>query len=72
MVFGCSLFGILANRIGIKPVLIIDTLGYAPYSASLYINNQYGTEWFVLFGGVTCGITLGYGDVKDRGKYTGI
>lgn len=44
MVFGCSLFGILANRIGIKPVLIIDTLGYAPYSASLYVNDQYGTE----------------------------
>ncbi|KAK1755436.1 major facilitator superfamily domain-containing protein [Echria macrotheca] len=84
MVFGCSLFGILANRIGIKPVLIIGTLGYAPYSASLYVNNRYGTEWFVLFGGVTCGIAasalwasegaiaLGYGDVKDRGKFTGI
>lgn len=84
MVFGCSLFGILANKIGIKPVLIIGTLGYVPYSASLYVNNRYGTEWFVLFGGVTCGIAasalwasegaiaLGYGDVKDRGKYTDI
>ncbi|KAK3902932.1 major facilitator superfamily domain-containing protein [Staphylotrichum tortipilum] len=84
MVFGCTLFGILANRIGIKKVLIIGTLGYAPYSASLYVNNRYGTEWFVLFGGVTCGIAasalwasegavaLGYGDVKDRGKFTGI
>ncbi|KAK3352731.1 major facilitator superfamily domain-containing protein [Lasiosphaeria hispida] len=84
MVFGCSLFGILANKIGIKTVLIIGTLGYAPYSASLYVNNRYGTEWFVLFGGATCGIAasalwasegaiaLGYGDVKDRGKFTGI
>ncbi|CAP71851.1 uncharacterized protein PODANS_6_7900 [Podospora anserina S mat+] len=84
MVFGCPLFGILANKIGVKKVLIIGTLGYAPYSASLYVNNRYGTEWFVLFGGVTCGIAasalwasegaiaLGYGDIKDRGKFTGI
>ncbi|KAK0721862.1 major facilitator superfamily domain-containing protein [Lasiosphaeria miniovina] len=84
MAFGCSLFGILANRIGLKWVLIIGTLGYAPYSASLYVNNRYGVEWFVLFGGATCGIAasalwasegaiaLGYGDVKDRGKFTGI
>jgi hypothetical protein len=81
MVFGCTIFGIVANRIGVKKVLIIGTLGYAPYSASLYVNNRYGTEWFVLFGGVTCGIAasalwasegaiaLGYGDVKDRGKF---
>ncbi|KAK4125176.1 MFS general substrate transporter [Parathielavia appendiculata] len=84
MVFGCTIFGIVANRIGVKKVLIIGTLGYAPYSASLYVNNRYGTEWFVLFGGATCGIAasalwasegaiaLGYGDVKDRGKFTGI
>ncbi|KAK3324406.1 major facilitator superfamily domain-containing protein [Cercophora scortea] len=84
MVFGCSIFGVLANKIGLKTVLIIGTLGYAPYSASLYVNNRYGTEWFVLFGGATCGIAasalwaaegaiaLGYGDVEDRGKFTGI
>jgi len=84
MVFGCSIFAILANKIGIKWVLILGTLGYAPYSAALYVNNRYGVEWFVLFGGATCGIAasalwasegaiaLGYGDVKDRGKFTGI
>ncbi|KAM0330174.1 hypothetical protein ACHAQA_004347 [Verticillium albo-atrum] len=84
MVFGCSIFSILANRIGLKKVLIIGTLGYAPYSAALYVNNRYGTEWFVLFGGATCGIAasalwasegaiaLGYADVGDRGKFTGI
>ncbi|KAL4799464.1 major facilitator superfamily domain-containing protein [Aspergillus venezuelensis] len=84
MVFGCPLFSILANRYGLRRVLILGTLGYAPYSASLYVNNRYGTEWFVLFGGVTCGIAasalwssegaiaLGYGSVNDRGKYTGI
>ncbi|KAF4822725.1 UNC93-like protein [Colletotrichum siamense] len=84
MVFGCSIFAILANKIGLKNVLIIGTLGYAPYSASLYVNNRYGVEWFVLFGGATCGIaasalwaseaaiSLGYADIKDRGKFTGI
>jgi MFS family permease len=82
MVFGCSLFSILANKIGLKWVLIIGTLGYAPYSAALYTNNRYGVEWFVLLGGATCGIgasalwasesaiALGYGDVKDRGKFS--
>lgn len=81
MVFGCTIFGVLSNMIGVKKVLIIGTLGYAPYSASLYVNNRYGTEWFVLFGGVTCGIAasalwasegaiaLGYGKVEDRGKF---
>ena len=84
MVFGCSIFGVLANKIGLKWVLILGTLGYAPYSASLYVNNRYGTEWFVLVGGATCGlaasalwaaegaIALGYGDIQDRGKFTGI
>lgn len=82
MVFGCSIFSILANKFGLKNILIIGTLGYAPYSASLYVNNRYGTEWFVLFGGATCGIAasalwasegaiaLGYGGVKDRGKFS--
>lgn len=82
MVFGCSIFAVLANRFGLKPMLIIGTLGYAPYSAALYVNNRYGTEWFVLFGATTCGIAasalwategaiaLGYPTVKDRGIYS--
>jgi MFS family permease len=84
MAFGCSIFAILANKFGLKNILIFGTLGYAPYSAALYVNNRYGTEWFVLFGGATCGlaasalwasegaIALGYADVGDRGKFTGI
>ncbi|KEF61012.1 uncharacterized protein A1O9_02576 [Exophiala aquamarina CBS 119918] len=84
MVFGCSTFAILAYRFGLKPMLIIGTLGYAPYSAALYVNNRYGTEWFVLFGATTCGIAAsalwatkgaiahGYPAVNDRGIYTGI
>ncbi|KAK5987467.1 Notoamide biosynthesis cluster O'-like protein [Cladobotryum mycophilum] len=84
MTVGCSIFSILANKFGIKRVLILGTLGFAPYSASLYIFNRYGIEWFVYVGGVLCGlgasaywaaegaIAIGYADVKDRGKYTGI
>ena len=84
MVFGCPLFSVLANKFGLKNTLILGCLGYAPYSASLYVNNRYGTEWFVIFGGVTCGIAasalwasegaiaLGYPTVGDRGKFTGI
>ena len=80
MVFGCPLFGALANKIGLRTVLIIGTLGYAPYSASLYVNNRYGVEWFVLFGAVTCGIAasalwategaiaLGYPLPQHRGR----
>lgn len=82
MVFGCFIFSLLSNRFGVKKILIIGTLGYAPYSAALYVNNRYGVEWFVLFGGATCGIAasalwasegaiaLGYGGVKDRGKFS--
>ncbi|OJD26447.1 hypothetical protein ACJ73_02178 [Blastomyces percursus] len=82
--FGCTIFGVLGNRYGLRKVLIFGTLGYAPYSAALYVNNRYGPEWFVLFGGVTCGlaasalgaaegaIAMAYPTVKDRGKMTGI
>ncbi|KAK5661147.1 hypothetical protein OQA88_11038 [Cercophora sp. LCS_1] len=43
MVFGCSLFGILANKIGIKTVLIIGTLGQligASIQLSLNVKTQ--------------------------------
>lgn len=82
MVFGCIVFAAVANKFGIKKTLVIGTLGYAPYSAALYTNNRYGVEWFVLFGGATCGIAasalwasegaiaLGYAEVQDRGKFS--
>ncbi|KAF2680309.1 hypothetical protein K458DRAFT_392961 [Lentithecium fluviatile CBS 122367] len=49
-----------------------------------YVNNHYGTGWFVVFRGATCGIAasalwvsegaiaLEYAETKDRGKFTGI
>lgn len=82
MAFGCVLFSIAANKWGVKWILVLGTLGYAPYSAALYLNNRYGVEWFVLLGGATCGlagsalwaaegaIALGYATVQDRGKFS--
>lgn len=84
MAFGCPIFGVLSNKFGLKKMLIIGTLGFAPYSASLYVNNRYGVQWFVLVGALTCGISaaalwtceaavaVGYAAVNRRGIYTGI
>ncbi|KAL3460216.1 hypothetical protein BJX64DRAFT_278685 [Aspergillus heterothallicus] len=57
MVFGCTIFSGLINKLGLKTILIIGTLGYAPYSAALYCNSEYGTQWFIFLGAVTCGIS---------------
>lgn len=82
MVFLCLIFGAAANQVGVKWILVLGTLGYAPYSASLYVNNRYGVEWFVIFGGATCGIAaaalwsseaaiaLGYAGVGERGRFS--
>lgn len=84
MIFGCTLAGGLSNKIGLRWTLVLGTLGYPFYSASLYVNNRYGTEWFVLFGAVTCGlsasclwaseaaIVLGYPEHRKRGRYTAL
>ncbi|KAH9428727.1 hypothetical protein MCOR02_011272 [Pyricularia oryzae] len=84
MVFGCAVFSALANKFGLKAILIVGTLGYAPYSASLYMNNRYGVEWFVLLGAALCGISasalwaaegaiaVGYPLVHERGLYAGV
>ncbi|KAF5492474.1 UNC93-like protein [Colletotrichum siamense] len=59
MVVTCSMGSVIANKIGLKNALIFGTTGYAIYSASLYTNNRYGTEWFVYLGSAACGITAG-------------
>ncbi|KAF9453594.1 MFS general substrate transporter [Macrolepiota fuliginosa MF-IS2] len=80
----CISSAILANSIGVKHTLILGTLGWAPYSASLYQNNRYGTEWFVIFAAVICGISAGlywaaegaivlaYPEHQKRGRYLAI
>ncbi|KAF9005977.1 major facilitator superfamily domain-containing protein [Cyathus striatus] len=84
MGFGCISSALLVNAIGVKYTLILGTLGWAPYSASLYQNNRYGTEWFVILGAVICGVSAGlywaaegavvlaYPEHKKRGRYLAI
>lgn len=58
MVFASPISAIVGNRFNLKWVLVFGTLGYAPYSAALYCNSVYGTQWFLLFGAVTCGFSV--------------
>lgn len=89
MVFGlmglfCVLSPIFVNWVGVKKTLIAGTLGWSVYSASLYQNNRYGTEWFVLVGAAICGVSAGlywaaegaiilsYPEHAKRGRYLGL
>lgn len=58
MIIASPLFAIACNRWNLKWVLVVGTLGYVPYFAALYCNSAFGTEWFLLFGSVTCGISV--------------
>jgi len=81
MTITCLTGSIVANRFGIKNTLIFGTTGYVLYSAALYTNNRYGTEWFIYLGSAACGITAGlfwaaegaimlsYPEAHTRGKY---
>lgn len=76
-------YAILVNKIGIKPVIIIGTVGYVFWSAGLYQNSKDGTQWLVLFGAATCGISAAalwtgeatvailYPEDSQRGKFIG-
>ncbi|GKT83124.1 DUF895 domain membrane protein [Colletotrichum tofieldiae] len=69
----------VGNLIGMKWIVVIGTIGYVPYSAALYCNSIWGTQWFLIFGAVTCGISasalwpgeaaiaVGYPEVARRG-----
>jgi MFS family permease len=59
MGFLCLFGGPIANRIGLSWTLLLGAVGYPVYSAGLYCNNRYGTEWLVLFGAATCGMSAG-------------
>ncbi|EIW54389.1 uncharacterized protein TRAVEDRAFT_132311, partial [Trametes versicolor FP-101664 SS1] len=83
MVLSCFFSSALVNVIGIKSVLIIGTMGYAPYAAGLYTNNRFGTEWLVLVGAALCGLSAGlfwmaeaaialaYPEPYNQGKFLG-
>ncbi|CAO1636283.1 unnamed protein product [Sympodiomycopsis kandeliae] len=80
MTIGCALSGGLANKIGSKWTLLLGVIFYTPYASSLYCNNRFGTEWYVIFGAVLCGIgasmfwasegaiAVGYPSEDQRGK----
>jgi sugar phosphate permease len=56
---GCILAPVLIGRFSVKKILIAGTIGWSIYTAALYQNNRYGTEWFVLFAAVLCGASAG-------------
>lgn len=59
MIVSCWLTSSLVKYVGIKGALVVGTIGYAPYSAGLYLNNRYGVEWLVILGAAFCGISAG-------------
>ncbi|TDZ14097.1 putative membrane protein [Colletotrichum orbiculare MAFF 240422] len=59
MIVSCWLTSSIVKYIGIKGALVIGTVGFAPYSAGLYLNNRYGVEWLVIVGAACCGVSAG-------------
>ncbi|KAI8317410.1 hypothetical protein K4K59_006670 [Colletotrichum sp. SAR11_240] len=59
MIVSCWLTSSIVKFIGIKGALVIGTVGFAPYSAGLYLNNRYGVEWLVILGAACCGVSAG-------------
>ncbi|PWN86791.1 duf895 domain protein membrane protein [Acaromyces ingoldii] len=84
MIFGCTLAGGVVNKIGAKWTLVIGVIFYTPYASSLYCNNRFGNEWYVIFGAALCGIgaslfwaseayiAVGYPSEAQRGRLIGI
>lgn len=84
MIIGCTLAGPLCNVIGCKWTLVLGAVFYTPYASSLYCNNRYGIEWYVLFGAALCGIgasmfwaseaaiAVGYPTEAQRGRMVSI
>jgi MFS family permease len=80
MIISCWLTSSLVKYVGIKGALVAGTIGFAPYSAGLYTNNRFGTEWLVILGAALCGISAGifwaseasiaiaYPEPKNRGR----
>lgn len=59
MVLTAFLGSTVLNIVGVNWALFLGGVGYAPYVAGLYTNNVFGTEWLVLFGATTCGLSAG-------------
>lgn len=84
MSIGCALAGGLCNKIGLKWTLVLGVIFYTPYASSLYCNNRFGNEWYVLVGAALCGIGasmfwaseaaigVGYPSESQRGRMVAI
>ncbi|EXM16197.1 Major facilitator superfamily [Fusarium oxysporum f. sp. vasinfectum] len=80
MIISCWFTSGIVKYVGIKGALVIGTIGFAPYSAGLYLNNRYGVEWLVIFGAACCGVSagifwaaeaaiaIGYPEPRNRGR----
>ncbi|KAI1470551.1 MFS general substrate transporter [Daldinia caldariorum] len=81
MTLTCLTASMMANRVGLRNSLVFGTVGFVIYSAALYTNNRYGTEWFIYFGSAICGLSSGifwgtegaimltYPEPEKRGRY---
>ncbi|KAI1645955.1 MFS general substrate transporter [Daldinia loculata] len=81
MTLTCLTGSMMANRFGLRNSLVVGTVGYVIYSAALYTNNRYGTEWFIYLGSAVCGLSAGifwategtimlsYPEPEKRGRY---
>ncbi|KAI1660677.1 MFS general substrate transporter [Daldinia decipiens] len=81
MTLTCLTGSMMANRFGLRNSLVVGTVGYVIYSAALYTNNRYGTEWFIYIGSAVCGLSAGifwategtimlsYPEPEKRGRY---
>ncbi|RAL08869.1 DUF895 domain membrane protein [Aspergillus homomorphus CBS 101889] len=59
MVLSCLFGSAIVRLIGIKPTLILGTIGYAPYAAGLDTNNRFHSSWLLLLGAALCGLSAG-------------
>lgn len=78
------IFGILINKIGVRPVISIGTIGYVFWSAGLYKNSKDGSQALVLAGAAICGVSAAafwtgeasvailYPEQNQRGLFIGI
>ncbi|KAH3663909.1 hypothetical protein WICMUC_005899 [Wickerhamomyces mucosus] len=77
----CAIF---INKKGVKPAILIGTIGYVFYSAGLYLNSKTGAQWLIILGAITTAISasflwvaeavvvLNYSTDGSKGAFVGI
>jgi MFS family permease len=84
MIIMSPFMAVLGNRYSQKWILVFGTIGFLPYFGALYCNSTFGTQWFLILGGVTCGFSaaalwtaeaamaIAYPEHNNRGTYIAI